>query len=71
MNEAQDIPLTNIDLTMLIEAMSGYYAKTLRKYQRTKQPRTVGQVEHLAKIQKLLQFLMRKRYEWKQEVGGF
>lgn len=67
MNEAKDIPLNDADLSILIEAMKGHHARTIRKFQRAKQPRTVEQTVQLGAQQRLLQYLTRKQYEWQTE----
>ena len=60
--------LTSADLQLIINSMNLQYERMIRKTHRTSEYHTKTQNQELQDHQKLLQFLMRTRYEWENLV---
>jgi hypothetical protein len=62
--EPRELRLSPSDLGLVCEAMTLYYEKTIRRAHRTREYHSKEQSQQLQTQQKLLQYLMRTRYEW-------
>lgn len=62
MNEARKVPLTNGELTLLIEALDASCARKRKALAGRSSPPTSGANDQIARMERLLEYLTKIRY---------